>query len=187
MTGLGFVVIPTHFTAPQLVPLVREAQQVATVVLVHTEPHHAPVQGTVTVQSDSRSIQAWWNRGLDVCDGPTLVLNHDVVATADDLLPLFGALETSDLVYLAGHRVGHRTPLTGWCFGLHPDRIRPDEDFGWWGGDDDLYLRSLRDGLTMTAVDVPSIRHERIEAPFENAVHAVMAEQDMRLLGERWP
>lgn len=181
------VTIPTRFNRPTLMPLVAEAQQIARVVIVHTEPHHAPIRGTTAITSDSNSIQAWWNAGLNACHGPTLVLNDDVVATADDLLALFAALEDADLVYLAGHRVGHATPLTGWCYGLHPDRIRPDEAFQWWYGDDDLYKRAVRDGLKVEAVDVPGIRHERLPVAFENPVHAAMVEQDAALFAKRWP
>lgn len=180
------VVIPTRFNRATLLPLVKEAQQIARVVIVHTEPHHAPIRGTTAIDSDSLSIQQWWNDGLNACSGPTLVLNDDVVATADDLLLLFEALETADVVYLAGHRQGHETPLTGWCYGLHPERIRPDDAFQWWYGDDDLYLRAVRDGLTVEAVDVPSIRHQRVAEAFENPVHAAMVEADHALYVKRW-
>lgn len=181
-----FVVIPTRLDRPTLGPLVEAALQVATVVVVHTEPGHDPVPGTVTVHDDSLSIQHWWNTGLDLCSGPTLVLNDDIVASPADLTALFDVLDDADVVYLSGHRVGHRTPLTGWCYGVRPDRIRPSLDYGWWAGDDDLYLRAQRDGMTIVAVDVPGIRHERVEVAFANPVHAEMAQADMTLLAERW-
>lgn len=186
MSSDRFVVIPTRLDRPTLLPLVESARQVATVVIVHTEPGHDPIPGTVTVPDYSLSIQRWWNSGLDACSGPTLVLNDDIVADPGELDLLFETLETADVVYLSGHRAGHRTPLTGWCFGIWPDRIRPSDDFGWWAGDDDLYLRAVEAGMTVTAVDVPGIRHERIEAPFGNPIHAEMAQADMRLLQERW-
>lgn len=183
-----FVVIPTRFNRPTLAPLIEACQQVATVVVVHTEPGHAPVRGTVTVRDhQSLSIQHWWNAGLDRCHGPTLILNDDIHATPTDLEALFDALDTADVVYVAGHRVGHRTPLTGWCYGIHPDRIRPDEAFQWWAGDDDLYLRAVDAGMNVVAVDLPGIVHKRGEAAFENPAHAAMVDADMRLLAERWP
>lgn len=183
---MRFVTIPTRFNRPTLLPLVREAQQIAHVVMVHTEPHHAPIKGTTGIESTSNSIQRWWNEGLDQCDGPTLVLNDDIIATAAQLNKLFVALESADLVYLSGHRVGHATPFTGWCFGLHPDRIRPDEVFSWWYGEDDMYQRALRAGLTVTAVDIPGIRHARAEAAFENPRHAEMAVRDGVIYQQRW-
>jgi hypothetical protein len=182
-----FVVIPTRFDRSTTLPLIEVCREVAVPVIVHTEPGHDEVPGTVTLHDFSLSIQKWWNTGLDQCAGPTLVLNDDIVATANDLDTLFVALENADVVYLSGHRVGHRTPLTGWCYGIRPDVIRPDEDFGWWAGDDDLYLRAVRDGLRVVAVDVPTIRHERSAVAFSNPVHAEMAQRDMTLLAERWP
>jgi len=180
------VVIPTRFSRQTLAPLVEACRVVAEVVLVHTEPGHAPVFGVTNVRSSSLSIQRWWNTGLDLCHGPTLVLNDDIVASPEDLELLFDALDTADVVYLAGHRAGHATPLTGWCYGLRPDVIRPDDAFQWWAGDDDLYLRALRDGLTVTAVDVPDIVHHRGVEAFENPVHAAMVDADMRLLHDRF-
>lgn len=187
MSSDRYITIPTRFGRPTVVPLIQACKKVATTVVVHTEPDLPVFDGTVTVDdSTSNSIQHWWNAGLDHCSGPTLVLNDDVVATPAALNLLFEALDQSDVVYLAGHRIGHRTPLTGWCYGIHPDRIRPDNAFGWWAGDDDLYLRALDAGMTVTAIDVPEIRHERSPVAFENPVHAAMVEADMKLLQERW-
>lgn len=181
-----FAVIPTRFDRATLAPLVEALKPICTVVIVHTEPDHEPLDGTTPVLDFTPSIQHWWNAGLDLCDGPTLVLNDDVEASTADLLTLFDALDEAHVVYLAGHRVGHRTPLTGWCYGIWPAITRPDEAFGWWAGDDDLYLRAVRDGLKVDAVTIPGIIHKRMEAPFGNPVHAAMVDADMRLLTERW-
>lgn len=183
----SFIVIPTRFDRSTLAPLIESCLQVAETVIVHTEPGHAPVRGTIPVHDYSTSIQHWWNSGLDKCTGPSLVLNDDIYATPEDLLQLFEALENADLVYLAGHRIGHATPLTGWCYGLRPDVIRPSNDFLWWYGDDDLYRRATRDGLRVEAVTIPGIEHQRPDVAFANPVHAVMVEQDARLFAERWP
>jgi hypothetical protein len=186
MSSDRFVVIPTRLDRHTLLPLVESALEVAQVVIVHTEPGHDPIPGTITLYDDSLSIQHWWNTGLDVCTGPTLVLNDDIVAAPSELVALFDALDSADLVYLSGHRLGHFTPLTGWCYGLYPHMLRPSNDFGWWGGDDDLYLRATHSNLRVTAVDVPGIRHERVEAAFANPSHAAMVEADMNLLHSRW-
>ena len=187
MSSDRYITIPTRYGRDTVIPLLETCTQVATTIVVHTEPDLPIFDGTQTVDdSESKSIQHWWNAGLDQCHGPTLVLNDDIIATPENLNTLFEALQTADIVYLAGHRVGHRTPLTGWCYGLHPDRIRPDEDFGWWAGDDDLYLRAVRDGFTVHAVDIPEIRHARSGVAFESDTHAAMALKDMDLLRERW-
>ena len=183
---MRYVVIPTRFNRPTLGPLIEACQAVAETVIVHTERGHAPIAGTITVRSDSLSIQQWWNAGLDVCAGPTLVLNDDIIAAPEDLEILFDALDSADIVYLAGHRIGHATPLTGWCYGLRPEVIRPSNDFQWWAGDDDLYLRAIQQQLRVVAVDVPGIEHRRSVEAFSNPAHAKMAEADMRLLRERW-
>lgn len=182
-----FVTIPTRFDRPTVVPLVESASQVATVILVHTEPGHPDLPNAVNVHDYSRSIQHWWNTGLDLCDGPTLVLNDDIVAAPSDLQLMFDALADNDIVYLAGHRIGHATPLTGWCYGIRPDVIRPDNAFGWWYGEDDLYRRAVRDGLTVAALNIPTIEHHRMEAAFAHPEHAQMASEDAVLFAQRWP
>lgn len=187
MSSDRYIVIPTRYGRDTVVPLLETCKQVANTVVVHTEPGLLRYEGTITVDdSSSDSIQHWWNAGLDRCLGPTLVLNDDVAATADDLISMFLALETgADLVYLAGHRAGHATPLTGWCFGIHPDRIRPDNAFGWWYGDDDLYQSAIRSGMNVQALHLP-IEHRRAEIAFENPVHAAMVSRDADLYQQRW-
>ena len=181
-----FITIPTRFDRDLIWPRIEACKQVAELVIVHTEPGHDDVPEVVNVRDYSRSIQHWWNSGLDRCSGPTLVLNDDIVAAPEDLATMLEELTRADVVYLAGHRVGHATPLTGWCYGIHPDRIRPDTDFQWWGGDDDLFKRAVRDGLTISALHLP-IEHRRGEAAFHDPIHAAMAHEDMKLLAERWP
>lgn len=181
---MRFVVIPTRFDRDTLAPLIEVCQQVATVVLVHTEPGHPEIPDTVTVRSYARNIHTWWNAGLDSCDGPTLVLNDDITATAGALEALFDALDTADLVYVTG-RSG-TTPLSGWCFGLHPAGIRPDETFGWWYGEDDLYQRARTHGLRITPLDLPGIVHRRPGPMFADPDLQALAEQDRITYLRRW-
>lgn len=186
MSSDRFVTIPTRLNRPTLYPLVEQALQVAQVVVVHTEPGHNPIPGTIVVEDYRSSIQQWWNAGLDRCAGPTIVLNDDVQASAAALQQLFDVLDNADLVYLAGHRIGHSTPLTGWCYGLRPDKIRPDEAFEWWYGDDDLILRAAKMGLRIEAVNVPEIQHVRGEAAFEKPEHREMAQRDLARFNARY-
>lgn len=179
------IVIPTRFNRATVAPLIAECIKVARVVLVHTEPDHPDVPDTVTVRSDSRNIHTWWNLGLDTCTGPALALNDDVEATAAALAALGAELDTADLVYL-DQRPGPN-PLTGWCFGLHPDRIRPDEAFQWWYGDDDLYRRAVRDGLTIRSVRSKDIRHVRPTAQhFEDPAMRAVVDRDRYTFRDRW-
>lgn len=178
------IVIPTRLDRPTVWPLIEEARQVGPVVIVHTTDT-PDVPDTITVRSTARNIHTWWNAGLDHCGDKALVLNDDIIATSSMLQLMVDALETADVVYLAGHRVGHVTPLTGWCYGIRPDKIRPDEQFGWWYGDDDLYLRAQRDGLRITPVN-SAIVHARGPVAFENPEHPAMVERDAALYHSRW-
>lgn len=178
------VVIPTRFDRDTLAPLVTECMKVARVILVHTEPGHAPVRDTVTVRSGARNIHTWWNAGLNECEGPALVLNDDVATDTGDLLAMFAALDDVDLVYAEGR--GGPMPLTGWCFGLHPDKIRPDPAFTWWYGDDDLWKRAVAEGLTTRAVVLHNTRHERPGPRFGDPAMAQVIARDEALFRSRW-
>ena len=179
------VVIPTRFNRDTLAPLVDACKKVAQVVLVHTEPGHEDVPGTVTVRNYERNIHTWWNVGLNQCDGPTLILNDDITATPDALTALFDALDSADLVYLDGKR--GRTPLSGWCYGIHPDgRLRPDESFTWWFGDDDIWQRAQRQNATVTVLDLPQIRHVSRSTAFEDPKMQEAAGWDRALYLRRW-
>lgn len=181
------VVIPTRFDRHTLWPLVNTILEVGTPVIVHTEPGHPNVDQCINVHDYSPSIQSWWNSGLDHTGDRALVLNDDIEATPASLTTLHTELDNNDVVYLAGHRVGHATPLTGWCYGIRHNIIRPDNAYGWWYGDDDLYRRAVRDGLRISALNIPEIRHIRQPAAFSNPVHAAMVEQDAKTYAERWP
>ncbi len=178
------IVIPTRFDRDTLAPLINECLQVGRVILIHTEPGHAPVKGTVTLRSEARNIHTWWNLGLDACDGPALVLNDDIVTDAPDILALFLALDDTDLVYAAGR--GGPMPLTGWCFGLHPDKIRPDPAFTWWYPDDDLWKRAVAEGLSARAVALKNTHHERPGPRFGDPAMKDAAERDAALFRSRW-
>lgn len=179
----GYVVIPTRFDRATLKPLIDVCQAVATVVIVHTVPGHPEPAGTVTVRSDARNIHTWWNLALNICAGPTLVLNDDVTADPKSLTTMLQALDTADLVYLTGRQ--GTTPLTGWCFGLRPDRIRPDESFTWWFGDDDLWQRAHAKHLTIRELDLP-IRHVRTGPTFPDPAMQEAATWDQALYLRRW-
>jgi hypothetical protein len=136
------VVIPTRFERDSLWSLIEAASDVATVVLVHTEPGHADAPGVVNLRDYRRNIGHWWNTGLDVADGPALVLNDDVRTSSAALRALLTALDDADLVYVPGRPAKAPTPVSGWCWGVRPDLLRPDPAYTWWYSDDDLYRRA---------------------------------------------
>jgi len=177
------IIIPTRFDRPTLAPLVDICKTIGRVILIHTEPGHPPMPGTTTVHSEARNIHTWWNLGLNQCDGPALILNDDLIATHTALETLAAELDTADLVYLGGR--GGPSPMTGWCFGLPPDKIRPDEAFEWWYGDDDMYRRAVVYGLTVRAVEAPEIVHNKV-ARFADPNLEAATVRDERLYRQRW-
>jgi len=177
------IIIPTRFDRPTLTPLVKACQATGHVILIHTEPGHPPIAGTTTIRSDARNIHTWWNLGLDQCDGPALILNDDLNVTHTALKKLATALDHTDLVYLQGR--GGPSPMTGWCFGLHPDKIRPDEAFQWWYGDDDLHRRAITEGLTVKAIPASGIVHNKV-ARFADPQLEQATIRDEHLYRQRW-
>lgn len=176
------IVIPTRFGRPTLPDLIAAASRVAPVVVVHTEPGHDDHPGATNVHDHRRNIHHWWNTGLDACHGPALVLNDDISATPDALAALLAALDTADLAYVPGRRPDARTPISGWCYGIRPDELRPDPAFVWWFGDDDLYRRAATPRLVDTAVT----HHQRPDmGPAPEFAQAVKA--DRALYRQRWP
>lgn len=182
---MRYVTIPTRFGRSTVHPLIDVCRQLATVVLVQTEAGHPNVPGTVTIRSYARNIHTWWNMGLNRCDGPTLVLNDDLIADRPSLQAMFDALETSDVVHLTGREAG-TTPFTGYCFGLHPNQIRPDESYTWWFGDDDLWQRAKAKGLTVTPLNLPGIVHAPRTHMFEDPHLQEAAQWDRDLYLRRW-
>lgn len=176
------VVIPTRFRSQHLETLIRTAQQVTTVILVHTEPGHAPVRGCVNLHDYRRNIQAWWNTGLNEAGDKALVLNDDIATTPESFTTLLDALDDHDLIWIPG-RVGV-TPISGWCYGIRPEAIRPDEAFVWWYGDDDLYKRAIRDNLRTAVLDVPVLHDHPGPAFPDEFTRAVRS--DRALYYRRW-
>jgi hypothetical protein len=167
---------------PWVWQLIDEAQKVATVVLVHTRTGSDEVPGTVTVRADHVVLhfQRWANLGLDQCDGPTLVVNDDIIVDAEGMGKMLAKLETFDLVTLPGRTTA--SPLTGWCFGLRPEKIRYDEAYTWYFGDDDIWERARRDGLRAAVVNVPIV-HDRGDHPrFPPALRTAVAQDRARFM-----
>ena len=176
------LVIPTRFGRDTLPALVDTAAHVGTVILVHTEPGHDDHPDAVNLHDYRRNIHHWWNTGLDACDGPALVLNDDVTATPDALQNMLDELRYADLVYAPGRSRKAMTPITGWCYGVRSERLRPDPAFVWWYGDDDLYQRAQ--SRRMVPARITHLQRDDMgpAAEFAEAVHA-----DRALYASRWP
>jgi hypothetical protein len=171
--------------SPWVWQLIDEAQKVATVVLVHTREGSEPVPGTVTVHAEHVGLhfQRWANLGLDECDGPTLIINDDIIIDAEGMAEMFRKLETNDLVTLPG-RIG-ASPLTGWCFGLNPAVFRYDEAYTWHYGDDDIWERAKRDRSRVGVANVPIV-HDRGDHPKFPPELRDQVRRDRALFNQRW-
>lgn len=202
-----WLVVPTLGNRDaSLMPLLRDAGMPA--VVVWTAPrreHGAALEADqiVDVASDPLNIHTWWNAGIDraVDAGADVVVvaNDDVAAVPGALLELAAHIEADEpaspmLVWPhdAEHAKGRVTPMTGWCWAIDPVRIRPDESFAWWYGDNDLELRAR----AMSAVSgghgeplaayVPGIRHLRTDYSYDRDVSREIA-RDRRLFAARYP
>jgi hypothetical protein len=118
-------------------------------------------------QSDM-NISRWWNIGIDCAESlahpdsewNTLVVNDDIIACHNLVETLSGEmrLNSSVLCYpnqWDNHRAFHRDPgpvdlhhrITGYCYMLRGEaKLRLDERFVWWYGDDDLDWNARRLG-----------------------------------------
>jgi hypothetical protein len=184
---MNFVVIISTLDkrAPHVWRLIEEAQQVATVVVVHTRAGSDTIENTITVRAHDVGLhfQRWANLGLDNCDGPTLIINDDIIIDAEGMAEMFRKLETNDLVTLPG-RIG-ASPLTGWCFGLDPARFRYDETFVWHYGDDDIWERAKAERARIGVANV-AIVHDRGDHPKYPPELRIQVRQDRELFNRRW-
>lgn len=179
------VVVPTRFSDPKIWDLLDSIRQAGlSPVIVHTEHGHPDVPDAVNVLDTRRNIHCWWNTGLDLCGDRALVLNDDLTAPPSGLRTMFDALNTADLVHLTGSYGW--SALTGFCFGLRPDVIRPDEDFTWWFGDTDLHYRAMSAGLAITILDDTGIVEDRQDKPAYPLEFDAAVRLDRNLFHDRW-
>lgn len=160
-SGRYVVIISTlDDRAPYVWQLIDEARKVATVVLVHTKPH-TDIPGTITVHAENIHLHypRWANLGLDQCDGPTAIINDDILVHSDGIKTMLDMVSAGyPLVTLPG-RIG-ATPLTGWCFAIDPKVFRFDEEYRWFYSDDQLWEEAKRDGHRIGVANT-AIVHDR--------------------------
>lgn len=197
-----WLVVPTLGNRDHsLRPLLRDAGMPSVVVWTVDADFQEPPDYGETILAFSRmmNIQQWWNLGIDfaVQDGAdvVVVVNDDVQAAPGALLELAGWIESGEgaapmLVWpdTPEHAQGRVSEITGWCFALDPVRIRPDESFAWWWGDNDLELRAYAMGGSAGAlgVKVPGIRHLRTDFSYDRDVSDLI-EADRITFTRRYP
>lgn len=199
-----WLVVPTLGNRDaSLVPLLAGAGMPS--VVVHTgarDPLRAPVlraAAKVVRGVDPMNIQRWWNLGIENAvrnDADVVVVcNDDVAARPGALLELAAHIEAGEphspmLVWPDDpvHAAPRVSAITGYCFALDPARIRPDESFSWWYGDNDLELRAraMRPDYGVQAVNVSGITHLRTGTTYDRPVqHLINA--DRELFARRYP
>lgn len=190
---MSAVVIPTNLRRSLLtyLLLVEAMSAVDQVVIVATElGTRVPAGCTAVFSEDVFNFHTWVNRGLEVVgSGPTLVLNDDLVMSADSMRFMLRALDDADLVVLPDGR--GTTPISGWCYGVHAENplTRMDETFGWWFGDDDLWQRTAAGGR-IEVCSVP-VGHDRTDEfgrrrPGYPPRMAAQVRLDRQLYADRW-
>src|SRR3990170_5121606 len=128
------------------------------------------IEGVTYIQDPEPdlNISRWWNIGIDFAESMaypaeqwnTLVVNDDVIACHNlvETLSREMRLNTSVLAYPNqhdNHRFLHRNAgpvdlhhrITGYCYMLRGEaKLRIDDRFVWWAGDDDLDWNARRMG-----------------------------------------
>jgi hypothetical protein len=145
------------------------------------------------------NIQRWWNLGISYTvergADAVVVVNDDVAAAPGALLELAAHIEAGEphapmLVWpdVPEHAAGRVTGMTGWCWAIDPQRIRPDEAFKWWYGDNDLELRAraMRPDSAVRAVEGLDVKHLRTDYAYERPVQHLI-DHDVRLFRARYP
>lgn len=193
-----WLVVPTLGNRDHsLRPLLRDAGMASVVVNTGSQPWCG--DAIEIVACSPMNIQRWWNLGIDLAvrkgADVVVVVNDDVQAAPGALLELAGWIESGEgaapmLVWpdTPEHAKGRVTGITGWCFALDPVRIRPDESFAWWWGDNDLELRAYAMGGPAGAlgVKVPDIRHLRTDFSYDRDVSDLI-EADRVTFTRRYP
>lgn len=174
-------------------PLLRDAGMPAVVIDTGDAGLSPSSDEHVVLKDDGpMNIQRWWNLGIDYavkygdCD-VAVVVNDDVEAEPGEFRRLAERLSVTgmDLMYpwVPEHAHGRVTAITGWCFAIDPQCLRPDETFEWWYGDNDLELRT-EVGCAMS-FDGLRVRHLRKDWSYDRPVDA-MIRRDRELFNIRW-
>jgi hypothetical protein len=168
------------------------------IVIVETKPGvHLP-DGVVKIECfGPPRIQRWWTLGIDEAErrGATAVavLNDDIRLTAETLPALHQALRATGAAIASPSRDNfrdglHRRPLIPyeprlwgsiWVLDLKT-KLRPNERYVWWYGDNDLDIRARRyhGGVVLVPVEYEHVHPST--ATFKSPELLAIAELDGR-------
>ena len=166
------------------------------VVIVQTKPNVDVPDGVVVVQDfDDVNIQRWWLRGIEEAErrGATYVavLNDDVTLDQDSIPQLVRALQDSNAAIASPSRAEFRNglhrkrlipyaPRLWGCFWVLKlsSGLRPDLNYRWWYGDNDLDIRARRDHEGVVLAPVTFTHTSPGEGTGQSTELQALAEQD---------
>lgn len=169
-----FMTIPTAGNRPHLLEALVEDSALARerIIIIATRPGVRGPEGTVTVEDvGPPNIQRWWNRGIEESQlrGATMVavVNDDISLRPETLQSLRESLESTRAAIASpsrpefptglhkGHLVPYAPRLWGSLWLLRLDSgLRPDPNYVWWYGDNDLDIRARKNHGGVVLVDV---------------------------------
>lgn len=131
-------------------------------------------------------IQRWWNEGIRhaQANGAThaLVVNDDIVLTPESLPAMLDAMAGTDAVLCWAHPAWDS--MTGWCWLLDlASDVRPDEQFRWFFGDNDLARQA---GTRIARADAGVLHMHPTETTAASAELRALAERDQVLYRQKW-
>lgn len=190
--------VPTAGSHPELLAdLIRDCGlPPEQIVVVETAPGVDLPDGVIRIQCfGPPRIQYWWTLGIDEAErrGATAVavLNDDIRVQPDTLTTLHQALMETGAAIASPSRPGvrdgvHKRPLIPyeprlwgsiWVLDLSTG-LRPDTNYVWWYGDNDLDLRARRHhgGVVLVSVEYEHVHPST--ATFRSPELLAIAEKD---------
>ena len=188
-----FMTVPTAGSHPELLSnLIRDCGlPPSQIVIVATRPNLSFPEGVIKVEDfGSINIQRWWNLGIAEAEkrGATTVavLNDDMWVAGETFTELQEALALTGAAIASPHREGERIGLNKgrlvpytpkiwgclWMLNL-ASGLRPNEEYQWWFGDNDLDIRARRD---FGGVVTRKVRYEHLHPGVGTGMNPVLAE-----------
>jgi hypothetical protein len=188
-----FMTVPTAGSHPELLSqLIQDCGlPPSQIVIVATRPNLSFPEGVIRVEDFGPiNIQRWWNLGISESQrrGATAVavLNDDMWVTPETFSELHESLLSSGAAIASPHRDGERVGLNKgrlvpytpkiwgclWMLNLSTD-LRPNDEYHWWFGDNDLDIRARRD---FGGVVTREVRYEHLHPGQGTGMNPVLAE-----------
>lgn len=185
-----WVVIPTADRRAYIPAIIRESGvPKEQIVIVHTKENNEPYEEVNNIYDTGEiNIQRWWNKGIEYAMARgaryVAVLNDDVELADDPLNRIVSGMKNQGFV------LGYPYPFPGWTCGycwvldLASD-VRPDENFRWWYGDNDLNFQARAYG---GVIAVPAkVKHlHGNELTKDNEELMALTTKDEDLFFEKW-